>query len=344
MSDRSLSRNRTLPFCTPRLSSGLGQIASSFLPFLALYALMYASLALSYWVTLALSLVAAGFVIRIFIIQHDCGHGSFFRSPRANLWVGTLCSLVTFTPYSMWRRQHAGHHARWNNLDRRDSGTDMYSTCLTVTEFYRLSPWRRFVYRTVRHPLTANVLLPPLVFLLLYRIPFDSPSSWKRQRQSVYATNLALLIIFSGLVWRFGLVDCLLVQLPITVIASIIGVCLFSIQHRYEGAYWTRQENWSALEASVRGSSYLQLPRFLSWFTGNIGFHHIHHLNPRVPNYHLEECHRAWPELSGMTTTLTLRDLLPSLRFALWDEERVRLVAIPRRFKRNGEVELIPYG
>ena len=308
-----------------RVHSSLWQITNSFAPFLAICAVMYWSLPRSYWITAALAPLAAGFVVRIFIIQHDCGHGAFFRSRAANDVVGVLCSLITLTPYRMWRRQHAGHHSHWNNLDRRSSGLDIYSTCLTVDEYRRLSASARLWRRTLQHPLVALVTLPPIVFLLLYRIPFDSPRGWGRERRSVHLTNAAVagLIMSLGLTLGFGTVA--LVHAPVMAIAAIVGVWLFSIQHRFEQALWARQESWNPLCAALRGSSYLHLPRTLQWFAGNIGFHHVHHLNPKVPNYRLEACHLATPELQ---TAYVLRPeaALKAWRAALWDERAGRMV------------------
>ena len=266
------------------LRRSLWQMANSFLPFLAVSALMYWSLSWSYLATAALAFLAAGFVVRIFIIQHDCGHGSFFRSRWANDLVGALCSLFTLTPYLMWRRQHAGHHGNWNNLDRRLSGSDIYSGCLTVDEYRLLPARRRWFYRMMQHPVVSWIVLPPAVFLLLYRVPFDAPSTWHRERRAVYLTNLALLAVILGLGCTVGFWSVVIVQVPIIAIAATIGVWLFSVQHRFESALWARQQTWHPVSASLEGSSYLELPRILQWFTGNIGFHHIHHLNPRIPN------------------------------------------------------------
>lgn len=311
----------------PNLVISIGQMANSFLPCLALYVLMYASLALSYWVTLALSVVCAAFIVRIFIIQHDCGHGSFFRSRRANDSVGTLCSLFTLTPYSMWRRQHAGHHAHWNNLDHRTSGIDIYSTCLTVNEYRELPGWRRALWRTMLHPIVSLLLLPPVVFFVVFRLPFDAQPSWVYERWAVQGTNLALLLLFVGLGVLLGFRDVVLVQVPTSIFASVIGVWLFSLQHRFEGSRWARGGEWTPVMASLQGSSYLHLPKILQWFTGNIGFHHVHHLDPRVPNYRLEECHRAHPAFADVTT-LTLRRGLLSSRYCLWDDTAKSLVKI----------------
>jgi omega-6 fatty acid desaturase (delta-12 desaturase) len=318
-------------FRHPSLAESLGQLASTALPLLALNALMYASWSISYWLTLALAVPTAGFVVRLFIIQHDCGHGSFFASRRLNDIVGRLCSLVTFAPYGHWRRQHAGHHGIWCNLDRRQSGADIYSSCLTVAEYRAMSPWRRRIYRLMMHPVVANLLLPPIVFLVVYRLPFDTPAAWRRERLSVHATNLALLglIVGLGLVLGFGAVAA--VQLPIIATAAVIGVWLFSVQHRFETTLWARQETWEAVSASLKGSSYLKLPGVLRWITGNIGFHHIHHLDPRIPNYRLRDCHRALADTVAPLPTLTLGRALLGFRCALWDEDHGRMVPFPAR-------------
>jgi omega-6 fatty acid desaturase (delta-12 desaturase) len=291
---------------------------------------MYFSLSFSYWATAGLSIITAAFVVRIFIIQHDCGHGSFFRSRRANDWVGTFCSLVTFTPYAMWRRQHAGHHAHWNDLDRRLSGVDIYSNCLTVIEYRNLSPWRKFLHRLALHPVVSLILLPPFVFLVLYRLPFDAPATWVRERRAVQSTNLSLLLVYGSLAAVLGIVPVLSILLPTMISAAVIGVWLFSLQHRFDGARWTRHDEWNAAVASLYGSSHLQLPRPLQWFTGNIGFHHIHHMDTKVPNYHLEQCHRAHPAFRA-ASVVTLRAGLSSSRYCLWDEDRQTMVRIPRR-------------
>jgi acyl-lipid omega-6 desaturase (Delta-12 desaturase) len=315
----------------PSLTRSLGQLGSTVLPFLALNALMYVSLSISYWLTLALAIPTAGFVVRMFIIQHDCGHGSFFGSRHLNDIVGRLCSMITFAPYGHWRRQHAGHHGVWCNLDRRDYGTDIYSSCLTVAEYAALPLWRRCLHRFALHPLVANLLLPPIVFLIVYRVPFDTPRHWWREHVSVHITNFALagLVVVGGLVLGFGAVAA--VQLPIIVTAAIVGVWLFSVQHRFETTHWSRQETWDAVTAALHGSSYLKLPRLLHWFTGNIGYHHVHHLDPRIPNYRLRDCHQALTEVLGPPPALTLGRALLAFRCALWDEDHRRMVPFPAR-------------
>ncbi len=316
------------PFQTPSFLRSSWQFASTFVLYLVVNAAMYAVTPVSAWLTVALALPAGGLVVRLFIVQHDCGHGAFFKSRRLNDLLGRFCSVVTYTPYAFWRRQHANHHASFNNLDRRDTGIDLYSTCATLKEYLAFPPLRRLFYRAVRHPVITQLLLPPLVFLILYRVPFDAPRNWLRERRSVLMTNAALAVVLGGLWFIFGLRTMALVQFPIVAVAAIIGVWLFSVQHRFEEAMWERQEDWNHLQSSMHGTSYLKLPRLLQWFTGNVGFHHVHHLSARVPNYRLEACHEARQELHAVTV-LSLRDALYAPFYALWDEELRRMVRFP---------------
>ena len=318
-------RAAVAPFETPSLRLGVWQLFTSIGLYAATLAAMYWSLSVSYWLTLALVVPAGALLVRVFIVQHDCGHGSFFASRRANDLVGRVCGVLTLAPYQSWRRQHAQHHANWNNLDRRESGSDIYSTCLTVTEYRALSPWRRFLYCLPRHPLIAHVALPPLVFLLLYRVPFDTPRSWTRERRSVWLTNLAIAAVFVAAGLTLGFSAVLAVQLPIVIVTTIVGVWLFSVQHRFDGAQWLRGDEWNFQAAAISGSSYLKLPKLLQFVTGNIGFHHIHHLAPRVPNYRLEACHRSAPILC-VQSPLTIRTALAACRLNLWDEAKKKLV------------------
>ncbi len=317
-------RREMAPFQAPILRRSLSQLLTSFGGFFATCAAMYALTDLSYWAALALVPLAAGFLVRIFIIQHDCGHLAFFRSRRANDIVGSLCSLLTLAPYASWRRQHAAHHGVWNDLDRRQSGADIYSSCLTVAEYRALSPRQRWWYRTTRHPLVANLLLPPLVFTLLYRLPFDMPKSWRLERRMVHLTSLALVAILAGLGLVLGYDRVAVVQLPIMILAAIVGVWLFSVQHRSEKTRWWRNKTWDPTSAALHSSTYLHLPRILQWFTGNIGFHHVHHLSPRVPNYRLRQCHELIASrFNG--PVLSVWEGFKALRFTLWDEERGRM-------------------
>ena len=318
-------RHAAAAFARPNGWKSALQLLTSFGPFLAGCAAMYLVYPVSDLLTLALAVPTGALLIRVFIVQHDCGHGSFFASRRANAIVGRLCSLITLTPYANWSRQHGLHHADWNNLDRTGGGSDIYSACLTVSEYLALSPWRRFLYRLPRHPLVANVLLPPLVFLLLYRVPFDTPRAWRRERWSVHMTNAAIVCLFGTLVVFLGWREVLLVHLPVMVVASILGVWLFSLQHRFETARWTAKSEWSFVEAALDGSSWFRLPRALHWLTGNIGFHHVHHLNPRVPNYRLSEAHEAVHALRPIQP-LPLRRSLAAPFLTLWDERSGRLV------------------
>ena len=331
--ERNALRRSTRAYERPVLARSLWQMANSFLPFFITCAFMYRTLAVSPLLTVALGIAAAGFLVRIFIIQHDCGHGSFFRSRAANHAVGVLCSLLTFTPYLMWRRQHAAHHSDWNNLDRRHSSTDIYAGCITVKEYQALSTKERRLYRLMQHPVISWLVLPPIIFLLLYRLPFDAPRTWRRERRAVHLTTGALLVLYIGLGFALGFRSVLLVQVPVLALGAIVGVWLFSIQHRFEDALWARQETWHPVSAAIEGSSYLKLPGLLQWITGNIGFHHVHHLNPRIPNYRLEDCHDASPALQTafiMKPWLALR----SWRASLWDEQAGRMVPIPRPAER----------
>src|SRR5437588_6987307 len=222
---------RTKAFQAPILARSLGQLATSFGGFFVICAAMYLSLGVSVWITLLLSVLAAGFLVRIFIIQHDCGHGSFFRSRRANELIGRLCSLMTLTPYAFLRRQHARHHGSWNNLDRRAaSGMDIYSSCLTVAEYQQLRRSRRLLYRFVHHPAISHIALPPLLFLLLYRVPFDTDKAWRRERRTVYLTDIGLVVLIAALGLLIGFGRVAAVQLSIMILGSIMGILLFSNQ------------------------------------------------------------------------------------------------------------------
>jgi omega-6 fatty acid desaturase (delta-12 desaturase) len=301
------------------------QFVGAILLFVGCWAAAYLALRISLVLAVFLMIPAAGLMVRIFVIQHDCGHGALFRSAHANVIAGTLCSLFTFTPFAHWRRQHARHHGSWNNLDRRKFGFDIYSECLTVEEYRRLSPTRRFAHRLTRHPIVAHLIVPPMIFLLLYRTPYETPKRWWRERLWVHATTLAMAAQAAGIGWLLGFGTVALVELSILLMASVVGVWLFALQHKFEGARWTRQSDWGLTAASLAGTSCLRLPAVLQWFTGSIGFHHIHHLNPRVPNYRLQEASEALPAL-GAETTLGLLGGLRAVRYVLWDEAQAKLV------------------
>ena len=318
VSDQDL-RKCVSRYQNPDLRSSLWQTATTIGGFLAVCAVMYVLAGYSYWAAFALAPLAAGLLVRTFIIQHDCGHGAFFRSRRSNTVLGFVCSLLTFAPYTSWRRQHAGHHGIWNNLDNRNTGVDIYSTCLTVEEYAALPTWHRRWYRFSRNPIIANIVLPPCVFLLLFRLPYDMPAGWRRERLA------ALIALLGGVGLMLGFDRLLAVQLPVTVMASTIGVWLFTIQHRSDHTVWARQADWNAVTASLEGSSHLRLPRILQWFTGNIGLHHIHHLNPKIPNYRLQKCHDAVSEFREIPV-MTLRTAFRAMFYTLWDEPRQQMV------------------
>lgn len=296
------------------------QVVNTLVPYAALWYLMYLSLAVSYWLTLPLAILAAGFLVRVFVIFHDCGHGSFFASRRANDLLGIVTGLLVFAPYHSWRQEHAVHHAGAGDLDRRGRG-DVWT--LTVQEYLEASRWKRFAYRLARNPAVLFVIAPLFLFLVLYR--FAPAKAGKRERRSVYGTNAAILVIVAAMSWMLGLKAYALIQLTVMLVADSAGVWLFYVQHQFEGVYWQRRRAWDYVDAALHGSSFYKLPRILQWFTGSIGFHHIHHLSPSIPNYNLEKCHAAEP-LFRRVPPLTLAASLKSLTFRLWDEQRNRLV------------------
>ncbi len=296
------------------------QLVNTLVPYGALWYLMYVWAAVSYWLVVPLAVLAGGFMVRLFIIHHDCGHGSFFKSRRANDVWGFITGVLVFTPYRHWRWEHAVHHSSSGNLDQRGMG-DIWT--LTVEEYLESSRWRRFAYRVVRNPGILFVIAPLFMFLILHRFP--NRKAGRRERQSVYWTNLCILGLGAGLILLFGLKAYLVIQLTAMAVGGSAGVWLFYVQHQYEGVYWQRRGQWDYLTAALHGSSFYKLPGILQWFSGNIGFHHIHHLSPRIPNYHLERCHKAEP-LFQTVPPVTLRGSFKSLAFRLWDEERHRLV------------------
>ena len=324
-------RQAVAGYQNPSLRRSYFEIATSILPYFALLSLMFLSLEISYWLTLALAFPTAGFLVRIFIIFHDCGHGSFFKSNRLNDFWGYVTGIITFTPYHYWRRSHAIHHATVSNLDRRGVGDVM---TLTVKEYLALSPWGKLKYRIYRNPLIMLLVGPTLLFLVGHR--FASKGAGQRERHSVIWTNLALLVIYLILIPTLGLKTYLMVHLPVLFIAFTVGVWLFYVQHQFEDTYWENQENWDFVSASLKGSSFYKLPKLLQWFTGNIGFHHIHHLSPRIPNYLLEKCQNE-NDLFKDIKSLTLLSSLKCLRFRLWDEDRRILVGFAALRRLTGE-------
>ncbi len=304
----------------PSIPRGVWQIVNTVVPYATLWYLMYLSQAVSWWLVLPLAVLAGAFLVRMFIIFHDCGHGSFFKSSKINHIVGGITGVLTFTPYYHWRWEHAVHHSTSGDLDRRGTG-DVWT--LTVQEYLESSRWRRFSYRLARNPIVLFVLAPLFLFLVMQRLP--NSKAPLRERYSVYWTNLAVGAMAAGLIWFFGLKAYLIIQLTILMVAGSAGIWLFYVQHQFEGVYWERAEQWDYATAALKGSSFYKLPKVLQWFSGNIGFHHIHHLSPRIPNYHLEKCHKAEP-LFQTVKPVTLFSSFKSFTFRLWDEQRRRLV------------------
>jgi omega-6 fatty acid desaturase (delta-12 desaturase) len=304
----------------PDLKRSIWQIVNSFLPFMVLLVAMYFSLNISYWLTLILAIPAAGFMVRIFIISHDCGHGSFFKSKKARDIIGFITGVITFVPYKHWRHSHAIHHATSSNLDRRGLG-DVWT--LTVNEYLALSFWRRLEYRLYRNPFIMFTVGPLYQFLIAQRFP--EKGAKKKERNSVYLTNLTIagIIILSSL--TIGIKAYIIIQLSVMFFAALGGVWLFYVQHQFEDVYWERNESWDFQAAALQGSSYYQLPAILHWFSGNIGFHHIHHLNSRIPNYYLKNCHRILTQHIEIEP-ITMLKSFKSLKCRLWDEKNDKLV------------------
>ncbi|MGA2555120.1 MAG: fatty acid desaturase [Verrucomicrobiota bacterium] len=304
----------------PSAPRALWQLVNTLVPYALLWYLMYRSLTVSWWITVPLAILAGAFLVRVFIIFHDCGHGSFFKSRGANSVWGFLCGLLTFTPFYHWRWEHALHHATSGDLDRRGVG-DVWT--MTVQEYLESSRWKRFAYRLARNPMALFVIAPFYVFVVRNRFP--KPAASRRERFSVYWMNLAILGLMVVLAAAFGLEAGLLLQLTVLMVAGSAGCWLFYVQHQFEGVYWERRQDWDYATAALQGSSFYKLPRVLQWFSGNIGFHHIHHLSPRIPNYNLEKCHRANP-LFQTVKPVTFFSGFKSLTFRLWDERRHKLV------------------
>lgn len=313
---------------TPNAWRAAGQILTTLFPFLALFAGMYISLDYSYWITLPLAVPTAGLLIRFFIIQHDCGHGSFFASKTANDITGRIVSVLTLTPYAYWRRAHALHHACSANLDRRGIGD---ISTLTVEEYQALPLLKRIGYRIYRNPFFLTLVGGVLHFLVIQRLPFSVQRPSWQMTTSVLALNLAILIVYGTLIYALGWADFLMLFAPIVFVSSAVGVWLFFIQHQFEETHWSKDGEWDRKTAAILGSSYYDLPRVLDWFTGNIGLHHIHHLCSQIPNYRLQECMAAKPELANINR-LTVWESLKCANLALWDEKSKRLVSFSGAF------------
>lgn len=317
------TRTLLAPYRGGRAVRSAWQLASTFTLFFACWLAMWWSVSVSYWLTLALALPAAGLAVRLFILQHDCGHGSLFPSRTANRLIGNCLGVLTLTPYECWRRQHALHHATNGQLDHRGIG-DIHT--LTVAEYRQSSRWQRFCYRLYRHPLVLFGVGPFLHFVVLQRLASRLPRHWRNEKRSVHLTNAALAVVIVAVCWFVGPWTFTRVHLPVVFLSASWGVWLFYVQHQFEPTYWQRDERWDHGAAAVQGSSHLVLPWPLSWFTANIGLHHLHHLDSRLANYSLATCYRAHPQLQT-ARRLTLRSSLACIRLKLWDEESQRLVS-----------------
>jgi len=308
------------PYAKPSLRRSLGSLATSLVPYLGLLVAMYYALAVSAWLTLGLGVLAAGFLLRTYIVFHDCAHGSFLPSKRANIWLGSALGVLVYAPFANWRHNHAMHHATAADLDRRGKGD---VPTLTVAEYYARDRRGRIGYRLVRNPIVMFGLGP--VFAMVIGPRVVAQNARPRMRNSVIWTDVALVAIAAGLIWLVGVWAFLAVWAPAAFLAGAAGIWLFYAQHQFEDAYWQRSDSWSFSEAALRGSSFLKLIRPLQFATGNIGYHHIHHLNARIPNYHLKRAHECL-QLFQDVPTLGLWDGLRAVRLKLWDEQRGRLV------------------
>ena len=304
----------------PDLRKSIWQICNSVIPYFILWYLMVKSLHISYLITLFLTLIASGLLVRIFIIFHDCGHGSFFKSKKVNNIVGIICGILAYTPYYKWHSQHSGHHATTVNLDKRGIG-DVWT--MTVNEYLDSSKWKRFFYRSFRNPFIMFTLGP--LYMIIVQNRFSKKSMTPKERRNVYFTNIVLSLMAMGMILLIGLKAYLLIQIPLIVISHAIGLWLFYIQHQFEDVSWDRTTSWDYKTAAIEGSSFLKLPAILQWFTGNIGFHHVHHLSPRIPNYNLARCQYE-NDLFKDVKPITLFSTFKALNLSLWDEANGQLI------------------
>ncbi len=304
----------------PQRSKSIGQLLNTLIPYFLLWFVMLKALSITFWLMLPLSVIGAGLLVRIFIIFHDCGHGSFFKSQKANNFWGFITGVLTFTPYHYWRHEHAIHHSNAGDLDERGWG-DVWT--MTVEEYLKASRWTRIKYRFARNPVCLFLIGPTILFLIVHRLPLGKVGA--RGANSVHITNLGITLMALSMSLLLGFKTYLLIQLPILMVAASTGIWLFYVQHQFEGVYWERHKKWDFVTEALKGSSFLKLPKILQWFTGNIGFHHIHHLCPRIPNYHLEKCYKE-NAIFQKIKPITLLTSFKSLTFRLYDEQHKRLV------------------
>ncbi|ASA21117.1 fatty acid desaturase [Paenibacillus donghaensis] len=332
-SQLSSLKKSVAPYEKNNRNASIRQLINSLGPLVLSWSAAYFSLSVSYWLTLVFAVITAGFVIRTFIICHDCCHGSFFKSRKANDIVGTITGIVSLVPYRQWKHSHSIHHAGSSNLDKRGIG-DIW--IMTVEEYEAASAWKRLYYRIYRNPLVIFGIGPIAVFVIQYR--FNAKGARRKERMNTYITNLSIAALYGGMIWLIGWQAFLLVHLPIVFISGFLGIWLFYVQHQFEDTFFEKEDEWSYVKAAVEGSSYYKLPKLLQWFTGNIGFHHVHHLSPKVPNYNLEKAHNATPPLQ-QATTITIGTSLKAIRFRLWDEESKQFISFKQNKARMRELK-----
>ena len=299
------------------------ELVVTLVPFVFLWGLAWVALDISAWLSLGIAVLNGGFLVRIFIIQHDCGHASYFANRRVSDWLGRVLGVLTLTPYDVWRRTHAIHHSHHGNLDHRGIGDVL---TLTVEEYRALGRWRRLGYRLYRHPVVLFVLGPSFLFILQNRLPFGLMRSGWRYWTSAMGTNAFIAIVVGLILWLGGLMPLLLIYIPTSVIGATIGVWLFYVQHQFEETHWEKAEDWQIHDAALEGSSHYVLPAPLQWITGNIGVHHVHHLYSRIPFYRLTEVLRDHRTLAE-AQRLSIRESLACIKLNLWDENTRRLVS-----------------
>lgn len=312
-------------YMPPSPAKSWWQMINSVIPYFGLWFAMYYSLQVSYWLTLALSFLAAGFLVRIFIIFHDCGHGSFFKSEKLNRYVGIFTGFLVYTPYHRWHYEHQKHHQTVGNLDKRGVGDVM---TLTVEEYKNSSKRKQYWYRQYRNPVILLLIVPFFLFTVLFRL--QGTNQTRKMHMQTHITTIALILAVIGISFLIGFKTFIIIQIPVLLIASIAGVWLFYVQHQFKEVVWERSEDWDYKEIAMEGSSYYKLPRILQWFSGNIGFHHIHHLGPKIPNYNLEKCLKENPMFQK--EPITFWESFSSVKYRLWDEKKHKLVSFEEAF------------
>lgn len=316
----------------PSTRRSLFELAVTLVPFLGLWALAWMALSVSPWLAVAIAMINGCFLVRIFIIQHDCGHGAFLKNRKAQDWLGRLLGVLTLTPYAVWRRTHSIHHAHHGNLDQRGIGDVL---TLTISEYRERSLVGRLSYRLYRHPLFLFALAPSYLFILQNRLPFGLMTSGRRYWISAMGTNACIAVLLGIVLWLGGWAPLLLIFLPTSVVAATIGVWLFYVQHQFEETHWSNAEDWQLHDAALEGSSHYVLPQPLRWLSGNIGIHHVHHLYSRIPFYRLPDVIRDHPELAE-AQRLTIRESFASVRLHLWDDARRKLMSFAEMRARYG--------